>query len=57
MTDTATCTHCGQVMAPDSSCLPRLRDAGGHLFDRIPYGDEAYWCRAAGAPPKPRRPS
>ena len=45
MTETATCRYCGQVMAPDSSCLPRLRDAEGNLFDRIRYGDEAWWSQ------------
>ncbi len=45
MTETATCPYCGQVMAPDSSCLPRLRDAAGKLFERIPYGDEAHWSQ------------
>jgi len=47
---TATCETCGQIMAPDSSCLPVLRDASGAAFARVRYGSEHSW-RATGREP------
>jgi hypothetical protein len=39
----ATCRFCRQVMAPDSSCMPMLRDDAGKLFERIRYGSDEDW--------------
>jgi ribosomal protein L32 len=40
MTEIATCPDCGQIMTPDNSCLPLLRDEAGNLHERIPFGAE-----------------